>query len=460
MAQSGLAAGTPLTVGQLTLRNRFVSAPMERNYCDVDGTVAGRYVDYLARRARGGAALVFTEASYVRADGKGRARQMGIDADERIPAIGQAVEAVHREGALFGVQLNHGGRTAQGKVSGYAPVAPSAIPCEVVGGEMPHVLDAEDIYDLVDCYAAAATRCAEAGVDALTLHGGHGYLIHQFLSPAYNLRDDEFADPVRFVNLVIEAVRRAVPDGALGIHLSAFEGVPGGLDAEATLARVRLMRTDLLDYLDVSAGNYEAGQWIIQPGEWERGLLARYAQPYRDFGMPVGVAGRISTPDVAEQIVGGGQADFVSLARTLHADPDFPLRALDGRRYRPCIACNYCIDNLGSGEPIPCTVNPWVGREADAADAAARAAGHGQGGRRRPRGPRGRARAGPRRCRRRGLRGTAVPWGTTSPRIALARVPRVRADRRLVCRRARRGGGRPAPRRDGDPRRAGGLGSR
>ncbi len=365
MGERELVTGTPLTIGRLTLRNRFVSAPMERNYCDADGTMTGRYIDYLARRAKGGAALVFTEASYVRADGKGRMRQMGVDVDERVPAIAKAVEAVHREGALFGVQLNHGGRTAQGKVSGYTPVAPSAIPCEVVGGEMPQVLDAEDIDDLVNSYAAAASRCVQAGVDAVTLHGGHGYLIHQFLSPAYNLRDDEFADPVRFVNLVIAAVREAVPDVTLGLRLSAFEGVPAGLDAEATLARIRLVRTDLLDYLDVSAGNYEAGQWIIQPGEWQRGLLAPFAQPYREFGMPVGVAGRISTPEVAEAIVSSGQADFVSLARTLHADPDFPVHALDGGRYRPCIACNYCIDNLGSGEPIPCTVNPWVGREAD-----------------------------------------------------------------------------------------------
>jgi 2,4-dienoyl-CoA reductase-like NADH-dependent reductase (Old Yellow Enzyme family)/thioredoxin reductase len=360
-----LTTGTPLTVGGLRLRNRFVSAPMERNYCDVDGTMTGRYVDYLARRASGGAALVFTEASYVRADGKGRMRQMGVDVDERIPGIAKAAEAVHREGALIGVQINHGGRTAQGRVSGYAPVAPSAVPCEVMGGELPEVLDPDDIHHLVGCYADAAARCAEAGVDAVTLHGGHGYLIHQFLSPAYNLRDDEFADPVRFVNLVIEGVRSAAPEMTLGMRISAFEGVPGGLDAETTLGRMRLVRTDLLDYLDVSAGNYEAGQWIIQPGEWERGLLAPFAQPYRQFGVPVGVAGRINTPEVAEVIVAGGQADFVSLARTLHADPDFPLRALDGGRYRPCIACNYCIDNLGSGEPIPCTVNPWVGREAD-----------------------------------------------------------------------------------------------
>jgi 2,4-dienoyl-CoA reductase-like NADH-dependent reductase (Old Yellow Enzyme family)/thioredoxin reductase len=357
--------GDPLQLGGVRLRNRFVSAPMERNYCEIDGTVTERYVDYLARRARGGAALVFSEASYVRADGKGRRRQMGVDVDERIPGIARLAESVHAAGALLGVELNHGGRTAQAAVSGYVPVAPAAIPCEVVGGDMPEVLGTDEVYDLVQSYGDAAGRCSAAGVDVLSLHGGHGYLIHQFLSPAYNHRDDEFADPVLFLNLVIAAVRHSAPDLTLGLRFSAFEGIPDGLDAAATLALMGRVDTRSLDFLDVSAGNYEAGQWIIQPGEWPRGLLAPYAAPYRSFGLPVGVAGRINTPEVAAEIVASGQADFVSMARTLHADPDFPNRALAGERYRPCIACNYCIDNLGSGEPIPCTVNPWVGREAE-----------------------------------------------------------------------------------------------
>lgn len=352
MTGNGSTTDTPMTLGRVRLRNRFVAAPMERNYCEIDGTMTRHYIDYLARRARGGAALVFTEASYVRADGKGRLRQMGVDVDERIADIARLAEAVHAKGSLLGVELNHGGRTAQGAVSGYAPVAPTAIPCHVVGGEMPQVLDTEEIHDLVHSYGEAAHRCRQAGVDVLSLHGGHGYLIHQFLSPAYNQRTDEFADPALFVNLVIEAVRQAAPEMAVGLRLSAFEGAEDGLDAAATLERMRSVDTASLDFLDISAGNYEAGQWIIQPGEWPRGLLAPYAPPFREFGVPIGVAGRISTPEAAARIVETGQADFVSLARTLHADPDFPNRAMDGGRYRPCIGCNYCIDNLGDRKSV------------------------------------------------------------------------------------------------------------
>lgn len=359
----------PLPIGNVVLRNRFVSAPMERNYCDADGVLTDRYLDYLERRAAGGAALVFTEASYVRADGKGRIRQMGVDDDAQVPQLTALAERIHRHGALLGVELNHGGRTAQGAVSGFTPVAPSPIPCEVVGGEMPTELDNDDIEHIISCFGDAAARCATAGVDVLSLHGGHGYLIHQFLSPAYNHRNDRWADPVRFVNEVIDAVRTAAPDITLGLRFSAFEGIDGGLDAAHTRARIDAIDTDRLDFLDVSAGNYEAGQWIIQPGEWERGLLAPHAEQYaRDLTIPVGVAGRISTPEAAHEIIASGQADFVSLARTLHADPDFCNRALQGQRYRPCIACNFCIDSLAAG-PVPCSVNPWVGREGDQAEA-------------------------------------------------------------------------------------------
>jgi 2,4-dienoyl-CoA reductase-like NADH-dependent reductase (Old Yellow Enzyme family)/thioredoxin reductase len=338
---------------------------MERNYCLVDGTVTDAYVDYLERRAQGGAALLFAEASYVRADGKGRLRQLGIDVDERTPGIRRLADAVHRHGALFGMELNHGGRTSQGRVSGFQPVAPSPVPCVVAGGDLPLELDVEEIHDLVECYGEAARRCVEAGVDVISIHAAHGYLIQQFLSPATNLRTDDFADPVRFLDLVIERVRANAPDLAVGIRLSAFEGSDGGLDADGMFERYSAARLDLLDFLDVSAGNYEAGQWTTQPGEFPRGVLAPYAARYRSLGLPVGVAGRINAAETVSSVVDGGQADFVSLARALHADPDFPRRVLAGERYRPCIGCNLCIDTLGTGEPVPCSVNPWVGREAE-----------------------------------------------------------------------------------------------
>ncbi|MEU5882442.1 FAD-dependent oxidoreductase [Spirillospora sp. NPDC047279] len=355
------ALAAPLRLGGVTLANRIVGAPMERNYCTPGGEVTEDYVSYLRARAAGGAALVFTEASYVRDDGKGRARQMGVARDRHVRGLAAMARAVHEAGGKVGVELNHGGRTAQSRVSGHPPVAPSAVPCEPAGGETPRALETQEIYDLVECYAAAARRCREAGVDVLSLHAAHGYLIHQFLSPLTNLRSDEFAEPGAFLDLVIEAVRSAAPDTPVGMRISALEGMPGGLDAARTLALVRSARLDLLDFIDVSAGNYEAAQWMVQPGEWEPGVLARHAEPYRALGLPVGVAGRVHVPEVAEDVIASGRADFVSMARALHADPDWPRRVLAGEAYRPCISCNLCIDSLHGGAPVPCSVNPDAG---------------------------------------------------------------------------------------------------
>ncbi len=353
----------PFSVGPLVLRNRIVSAPMERNYCHTDGTVDERYVAYLAKRAAGGAALVATEAAYVRQDGKGRHRQMGTHDDAVITGLSRLARAVHREGALVAVELNHGGRTSQAKVSGLQPVAPSPVPCDVAGGDLPIELDTDEIYALVEAFAEATRRCREAGIDMVTVHGAHGYLIHQFMSPRTNWREDEWADPALFMNEVLRAVRDEADHMAVGLRISAIEGPPGGLDADATLAVMRRVRLDLVDAIDVSAGCYEAREWIVQPGEWPQGLLRGYARCYREFGRPVGVAGRINSPEVAEDIVASGDADWVTLARALHADPDWPRKVFSGEQPRPCIACNLCIDELGSGEPIPCTVNPEVGLE-------------------------------------------------------------------------------------------------
>ncbi|WP_392958709.1 FAD-dependent oxidoreductase [Streptomyces sp. LN245] len=352
-------------MGPLQLRNRFVAAPMERNYCAEDGSVTERYIAYLGARAAGGAALVHTEAGYIRADGRGRPRQLALDDDRHVPGLRALADAVHRHGALIGMELNHGGRTTHPAVSGHQPVAPSPVPCRVTGGGLPRQLAAADIRRLVRAYGDAARRCRQAGVDVLTVHGGHGYLIHQFLSPVTNHRDDEFGDPTLFLRLVLKAVlEQAGPEQAVGLRISAHEGHPAGLSADATFALMEEVPLGRLDFLDISAGSYEAGEWIVQPGEWEPGLLAPYARRYRQhFGLPVGVAGRINSARAAARIVVSGQADFVSLARTLHADPAFPQRVLSGDAYRPCIACNRCIDELHDNQPIGCSVNARAGRE-------------------------------------------------------------------------------------------------
>ncbi|AMM34566.1 NADH:flavin oxidoreductase [Sinomonas atrocyanea] len=359
-------ASQPLILGRngrpaRTLRNRLVSSPMERNYGTTDGRITAQYTDYLVARARAGLAIVTTEATYVRADGKGRTHQLGLHTDAVLPGFRELTDAIHATGALAAVEINHGGRTAQSAVSGLPPVAPAAVPCEVAGGELPRALSTRECHELVDAYAQAARRAVAAGFDAISIHGGHGYLVHQFMSARTNGRSDEFGAPEHFANLVIRAVRAAAPEALVGIRLSVLEGVPDGLGAEETLEVVSRLDLEALDFLDLSAGSYEAGEWIVQSGEWRPGVLADYARAYRRFGLPLGLAGRLNSPEAIEAVLADGVCDFVSLGRAVHADPAFVQGVLDGAPYRPCIACNVCIDNLGLGQ-VTCTVNPAVGR--------------------------------------------------------------------------------------------------
>jgi 2,4-dienoyl-CoA reductase-like NADH-dependent reductase (Old Yellow Enzyme family)/thioredoxin reductase len=359
-------AARPLTLGRngrtpRTLRNRLASAPMERNYGTADGHITEQYIDYLVTRARAGLGLVTTEATYVRADGKGRTHQLGLHTDGMVPGLRRLTDALHAEGALAAVELNHGGRTAQTAVSGHKNVAPSPVPCAVAGGEVPRELTTSECHELVASYAVAARRAVAAGFDVINIHGAHGYLIHQFMSPISNHRTDEFSAPEHFLNLVIDAVRDAAPDAIIGVRVSVLEGPAGGISAEDQIAIMTKAHLDQLDFLDLSAGSYDAGEWIVQPGEWKPGLLRDYAVSYRRFGLPLGMAGRLNSPAVIEEVLGDGVCDFVSLARAIHADPGFAGGALRGEVYRPCIACNVCIDTLGQGQ-VTCTVNPAVGR--------------------------------------------------------------------------------------------------
>ncbi|VXB80948.1 FAD-dependent oxidoreductase [Arthrobacter sp. 8AJ] len=366
MEQNTRYAARPLTLGRngrtpKTLRNRLASAPMERNYGTTDGRITEQYIDYLVTRAKAGLGMVTTEATYVRADGKGRTHQLGLHTDAMIPGLRKLTDALHREGALAAVELNHGGRTAQAAVSGFKNVAPSPVPCEVAGGEVPRELSSDECEGLVEAYAQAARRAVQAGFDVINLHGAHGYLIHQFMSPISNLRTDRFGAPEYFMNRVIDAVRAAVPDTIVGMRVSVLEGPANGISAEGQVAIIAKAHLDKLDFLDISGGSYEAGEWIVQSGEWKPGILAGYARAYRQFGIPLGMAGRLNSPGIIEEVLAAGTCDFVSLARAIHADPAFVGGVLRGDRYRPCIACNVCIDNLGIGQ-VTCTVNPAVGR--------------------------------------------------------------------------------------------------
>lgn len=362
----------PARIGTLEVKNRIIGAPMERNYCTAEGRVTQRYVDYMEARARGGAGLLYTEATYVDPRGKGRTYQMGLHDDDLVPDLARLVRAVHKHGGAVGPELNYGGRVVQPWVSGLESRAPSAVAYAGAAGHMPRALSVGEIADIVQRFADAAGRAAAAGCDFIGLHGAHGYLISQFLSPWCNHRSDGYGGPLqgrmRFALEVVRAVRSAV-----GSHLPIVFRISGdehqeqGLSLADVCALVPHLEHAGVDLVDVSAGMYETNWWITQPMEMPQGVLAPLAREVRRHAsVPVSVSGRITDPSVAEHLIASGTCDFVTLGRALHADPDFPAKARSGRvdEICACIACNQgCSDLHARGLPIVCLVNTSSGRE-------------------------------------------------------------------------------------------------
>jgi 2,4-dienoyl-CoA reductase-like NADH-dependent reductase (Old Yellow Enzyme family) len=362
----------PGRIGPLEVPNRIIGSPMERNYCTAEGRVTQRYVDYMAARARGGAGLLYTEATYVDPRGKGRTYQMGLYDDDLVPDFARLVAAVHRHGGRVGPELNYGGRVVQPWVSGLESRAPSVVPYAGAAPFAPRALERGEIEEIVARFANAARRAAEAGGDFVGIHSAHGYLLSQFLSPWCNKRDDEYggdlAGRMRFPLAVVRAVRAAIGSTLPILYrISGDEHQEGGLSLADVCAIAPHLAAAGVDLIDVSAGMYETNWWITQPMEMPQGVLAPLAREVRKHaGVPVSVSGRLTDPSVAEHLIESGTSDFVTLGRALHADPEFPLKAREGRTVEicTCIACNQgCSDMHSRGLPIVCLVNTATGRE-------------------------------------------------------------------------------------------------
>ncbi|HYB74991.1 MAG TPA: FAD-dependent oxidoreductase [Candidatus Sulfotelmatobacter sp.] len=359
-------------IGPLVLRNRILMAPMEKNLAGPDGSVTQRYIEYVAERARGGAALINLESMYVDPVGRNHVYQLGLHDDRLLPGYRRLLEAAQAHGALLGAEIQFAGRETSSAVTGFQPVAPSPVPCAVLaGGEVPRQLTVPEIRRIVARFAEAADRAARVGFHLVEVHGAHGYLVGQFLSPYSNRRTDEYGGDaerrMRFPLEVVGAVREALAGrAALAYRISADEYVDGGLRIEDVLPFCQRLEAAGVQLIDVSAAIYESAVMIAQPMEQPPGCLAHLSRAIRQrVRIPVSVAGRINDPAVAEAILQEGQADFVTLGRALHADPEFPAKARGGRQdaIRPCVACLKCSDLLGANLPVSCLVNPAAARE-------------------------------------------------------------------------------------------------
>ncbi len=361
----------PISIASMQLKNRIIMAPMETRFATRGGEVTGRLMEYYATRARGGVGLVTVEATAVDACGIGWFHNLCVYDDRFIIGLSQLAEVVKASGAKISLQIFHAGRQASFEVTGCQPVAPSAIPCR--GGEVPRKLTVDEIRKIVERFAEAAGRAKIGGFDAVTLHMAHGYLINQFLSPYSNLRTDEYGGDIagrtKFAVEIVQRVRDEVgKDFPVLCRMSADEFLEGGLTLKETTSIARILESATVDAIDVSAGTASETNYVIVPLMSEpRGCLVQLAETIkRVVGVPVSAVGRINDPVLANNILLEGKANLVSMGRALIADPELPIKTLQGRTddICPCIACNIgCVDRLRLRLDITCTTNPLVGRE-------------------------------------------------------------------------------------------------
>lgn len=331
---------TPLALRGLTLRNRIGMPPMCM-YSAADGIANDWHLAHYSSRAALGLGLIIVEATAVEARGRITPHDLGLWNDGQIEALRKVVDFSKAQGTVMGVQLAHAGRKAgcarpwdggaqlPRSAGGWECVSASALAFKE-GEELPHALSKAEIAGIVEAFAAAARRADKAGFDFAEIHGAHGYLLHQFLSPLSNRRDDEyggsFANRSRFILEVVDAVRKVWPaDKPLFVRLSARDWVDGGWDVPECAALCGLLKERGVDLVDVSSGGLSAAQKLsVGPG-----YQVPFAEAIRSqAGIPTAAVGIITEPAQAEAIVAEGKADLVLLGRELLRNPGWAWQAL------------------------------------------------------------------------------------------------------------------------------------
>jgi 2,4-dienoyl-CoA reductase-like NADH-dependent reductase (Old Yellow Enzyme family) len=325
---------SPIDLGALTLPNRIVVSPMCQ-YVAEDGKATSWHVIHLGGLAASGAGLLCIEATAVEADGRITPGDLGLWNDETEAALKVVVDAVRRDSNVrLAIQLGHAGRKASSAVpweggqqialanGGWITDAPSAVP-QKDGEALPRELDRAGMIRIRDAFVAAALRADRLGIDAIELHGAHGYLLHQFLSPISNRRTDEFggslANRMRFPLEVYDAVRAVWPKHKpLGIKVSATDWVDEGWDVAQTIEFAKALKARGIDWIDVSSGGISPHQKItLGPG-----YQVPFAQAIKAAtGVKIFSVGLITDPQQAEDIVASGQADAVAIARGMLYNP-------------------------------------------------------------------------------------------------------------------------------------------
>lgn len=363
---------SPLKVGNVTLKNRVISAPMTFPILTADGCLTPEAVAFYELRAKGGAAVVTVSELIVQSTGRYYPVQVLIDAPNAKDSLAMAARAIKRHGAIASMELSHGGKHSLGSPENPVSYGPSD---EFSNGvqtacEMP----LEIIDEIIDAYGKAASLCRDAGFEMLLIHAGHGWLLQQFLSPASNKRNDEyggsFENRARLALEVIDRVRAAVGQGfPIELRMSAEEYLDDGYSFDDAIKFARLVE-DRIDMLQVSTGAHEGSFDRTHPSAFmDRGVNVHYAEEIKKHvKIPVSTIGALNEPEMMEDVIVTGKADAVVMARALLADPYLPKKAFTGRddEIVRCYRCYACMaERMTTGLRI-CALNPVIGSEYEA----------------------------------------------------------------------------------------------
>lgn len=370
---------SPIQIGSITLKNRMISAPMAFPDIPLDGHLTKEAAAFFELRAKGGAAAVtVSEAIVHSATGKSHNNHILLDVPGVLAGLADTARAIQRHGAIASIELSHGGKHAaahlvdKSAAKGVLRYGPSA---EIgQGGAEVQEMPKELIQEIIQAYAKGAALCKRAGFDMILIHGGHGWLIHQFLSPAHNWRTDEyggsFENRARLALDIIDAVRNAVgPRFPLEFRMSAEEDTEGGYTFEDMIRFAQLIE-DKIDLLQVSTGSHEGSFHNTHlPMFYPRGKNVRYAAEIKKHvKVPVATIGGLNDPEMMEEIIASGQADVVEMARALLADPYLPKKVMLGKdeEILHCMRCFTCMAERMVTDTRICAFNPIIGRELEA----------------------------------------------------------------------------------------------
>ena len=320
----------PINIRGLSLKNRLVMPPMATNMATEDGEVTDRHIRHYTTRARGGVGLIIIEHTYVSRDGRVSQGQLGLYDDRLVPGLKRLVEAIHAEGTKVIIQLTHGGAKAPRNVTGEQPAGPWTVMLPNAS-EVSRPLTIPDIKAIVARFGEAAYRAMEAGFDSVELHGAHGFLLSQFLSPYTNQRNDAYGGDLTgrltFPIEVIKEVKARLGENApLFYRFGADDMLEGGLTRQEGKLAAQQLEQAGVDVIDVSGGIGGDGQRSFT----EQGYFVPLAEGIKEtVKVPVIGVGKITEPEYADSIVREQKVDLVAVGRLLLSNPEFPKQAAE-----------------------------------------------------------------------------------------------------------------------------------